>query len=42
MTWVEKHNFAFVDFDYQTVDPFFNVNTIEDLKIAENFNVFNA
>ena len=42
MTWVEKHNFTFVDFDYQTVDPFFNVNTIEDLKIAENFNKFNA
>ena len=42
MTWVEKHNFTFVDFDYQTVDPFFNVNTIEDLKIAENFNQFNA
>ena len=37
MTWVEKHNFTFVDFDYKKVDPFFNINTTSDLKTAENF-----
>ncbi len=37
MTWVEKHNFTFVDFDYKKVDPFFNINTTRDLKTAENF-----
>ena len=37
MTWVEKHNFTFVDFNYKKVDPFFNINTTNDLKTAENF-----
>ena len=42
MTLVEKHNFNFVDFDYQIVDPFFNINTVDDLKTAENFDHLNA
>ena len=42
MTWVQKHNFNLVDFDYEIIDPFFNINTIEDLKTAENFDHLNA
>ena len=42
MTWVEKHNFDFVDFDYKIYDPFFNINTIDDLKKAENFDHLNG
>ena len=42
MTWVEKHNFSFVDFDYEIIDPFFNINTVDDLRTAENFDHLNA
>tara|TARA_A100001011_G_C14301807_1_gene841127 strand:- start:45 stop:665 length:621 start_codon:yes stop_codon:yes gene_type:complete len=42
MNLVEKHNFNFVDFDFEIVDPFFNINTVEDLKIAKNFDQLNA
>ncbi len=38
MSWVEKHNYTFVDFDYEIIDPFFNINTVDDLRTAENFN----
>ena len=41
MTWVEKHNFDYVDFDYKIFDPFFNINTINDLEKAENFDYLN-
>ncbi len=37
MTCVEKHNHSFVDFESEMIDPFFNINTKEDLKTAENF-----
>ena len=42
MTWVERHNFDYVDFDYKIFDPFFNINTIDDLKKAENFDHLNG
>ena len=42
MTWVEKHNFDYVDFDYKIFDPFFNINTINDLKRAEDFDHLNG
>ena len=42
MTWVEKHHFNLVDFDYEIIDPFFNINTIDDLKRADNFDYLNA
>ena len=42
MTWVEKHNFNYVDFDFKNVDPFFNINTIDDLRSAEKFDHLNA
>ncbi len=42
MTWVEKHNYTFVDFDYEILDPFFNINTVNDLIIAESFDHLNA
>ena len=42
MTLVEKHRFKYVDFEYKVVDPFFNINTINDLKDAENFELLNA
>jgi len=42
MTWVEKHHFNLVDFDYEIIDPFFNINTIDDLKRADNFDHLNA
>ena len=37
MNWVEKHNFSFVDFEYEIIDPFFNINTLDDLKTSKNF-----
>ncbi len=42
MTWVEKHNFDFVDFNYKVFDPFFNINTINDLKKAEDIDHLNS
>ncbi len=42
MTWVQKHNFDYVDFDYKNFDPFFNINTINDLKKAEKFDHLNV
>ena len=41
MTWVERHNFDYVDFNYKTFDPFFNINTTNDLKSAENLDHLN-
>ena len=42
MNLVEKHKFTFVDFNYEFVDPFFNINTLDDLGKAENFDHLNA
>ena len=42
MTWVEKHNFDYVDFDYKILDPFFNINTTNDLEKAESFDHLNG
>ena len=42
MTWVEKHNFDYVDFDYKIFDPFFNINTTNDLEKAESFDHLNG
>ena len=38
---VERHNFDYVDFNYKTFDPFFNINTTNDLKSAENLDHLN-
>lgn len=37
MTWVERYPVAEVDFSTVPVDPFFNINTPEDLARAEQF-----
>jgi molybdopterin-guanine dinucleotide biosynthesis protein A len=33
--WVERHAHCFVDFDESDQDPFFNINTPTDLKLAQ-------
>ncbi len=33
--WAEQHGAAIAPFDVQKVDPFFNVNTPEDMRVAE-------
>lgn len=35
MAWAERHKVVFVDFEAEPFDPFFNVNTPDDLKAAE-------
>ena len=35
MNWVQKNNYDFVDFENQLYDPFFNINTKEDILEAE-------
>ncbi len=42
MNWVEKHRFEYVDFGKSNIDPFFNINTINDLRTAEKFDLLNA
>ncbi len=42
MNWVEKHNFDYVDFGKSNIDPFFNINTINDLRAAEKFDLLNS
>ena len=37
MAWVERYDFVFVDFESDLTDPFFNINTEEDLTEAETF-----
>ena len=41
MNWVYKHKFKYVDFKFKDFDPFFNINTREDLKEANNFKAQN-
>ena len=41
MNWVYKHKFKYVDFNFKDFDPFFNINTREDLKEANNFKAQN-
>ena len=36
MEWVYKNNFDFVDFHNRNYDPFFNINTKEDIVEAQN------
>ena len=36
MTWVQKHNFDYVDFDYKNLILFLISNTINDLKKQRN------
>ena len=33
--WTEKHKITNVEFKFKEYDPFFNINTLEDLKIAK-------
>ena len=35
MNWVSKNKYDFVDFPVHDYDPFFNINTKEDLIEAE-------
>ena len=32
--WIEEHNFSVVNFVYDKIDPFFNINDQKDLKRA--------
>jgi molybdopterin-guanine dinucleotide biosynthesis protein A len=34
LTWAEDHSIDFINYDYQKYDPFFNINTKEDLERA--------
>ena len=33
--WTEKHKITNVEFDFKEYDPFFNINTLDDLEIAK-------
>ncbi|MFK5980471.1 MAG: molybdenum cofactor guanylyltransferase MobA [Rhizobiaceae bacterium] len=37
MLFVERYPYCIVDFEFETSDPFFNVNTPEDLAIAQGY-----
>ena len=32
--WIEKNNFSVLNFNHNTIDPFFNINNFEDLEKA--------
>ena len=34
--WTEKHKITNVEFDFKEYDPFFNINTLDDLEVAKN------
>lgn len=36
LSWVELHNFDLINYKIESHDPFFNINTKEDLAIAAN------
>ena len=36
LSWAELHPIEFVNYNFQTYDPFFNINTKEDLEKATN------
>ena len=33
--WTEKHKITNVEFDFKEYDPFFNINTLDDLETAK-------
>ena len=37
LLWTERHQGRDAFFEVNSFDPFFNINTVEDLKIAQNF-----
>lgn len=39
-SWTERYRFATVDWTADLIDPFFNVNTVEDLAEAERLSAF--
>ena len=34
--WTEKHKITNVEFKFEKYDPFFNINTLDDLEVAKN------
>ena len=34
--WTEKHKITNVEFKFKEYDPFFNINTLDDLEVAKN------
>ena len=36
--WTEKHKITNVEFKFKDYDPFFNINTLDDLKAAKKIN----
>ena len=34
--WTEKHKITNVEFEFKDYDPFFNINTLDDLEVAKN------
>lgn len=35
LSWAELHSIDFINYNFKEYDPFFNINTKEDLKLAE-------
>ena len=35
--WTKRHNLEIVNFEVQKIDPFFNINTFNDLEIAKDY-----
>ena len=35
--FIKKHNYAIVNFNYNKIDPFFNINDLSDLKKAKEY-----
>ena len=37
--WTKKHKIKNLEFKFKDYDPFFNINTLEDLKFAEKLSI---
>ena len=37
--FIKKHNFSIVNFSYDKIDPFFNINTYRDLDKAKKISI---
>ena len=35
--WTQKYNLEIVNFKFKKLDPFFNINTFDDLEKAKNY-----
>jgi len=40
LTWAQQHPIELINYNYQKYDPFFNINTKDDLKKAKKFEIF--